>query len=711
MTTNLVPRKRQATWRKFDETRRSTCGNCPAGCGVKGFVDSGTLVDLFGDEEHPANKGSFCPKGLLSWVLLGHPDRICRPRIRDSLDQDFRTCSWPEALGKIASQCVKRDGDIVLHSDENVSFGYQYGASLFARLGADVLSARIIGPGGFDTKPFGPAGRIASMFGLSADRLLMNSQRDWAFSRCILLVGADLGTTDPMTLGPLVDVRDRGGSLVVIDSKTTISAVKASYHIRVNPGTEAAFLAAVVRQLMATNAIEESYVNETVAGLDALRRKVDEFTLERTAQICGVPSSDIELISGVVGEAHPMQVMCGDWLARSRIDDELLGLSAAIVLLRGSVGIPGGGLNILGASPFEFGTDYHHLENLVFERDISALVLHGNPVARLAGGTRVRERLSQLPLVIQMGGFLDDTSSFAHVQLPLTTWVEEAGLNHRNNGRTVQWREPLTSPRDQCRPALDIWFDLIAECGLALPQFGALRGVSLAAAAAEDALKTNDLTTAINVSDLTPTINPPGGILWPSVEGKGIRFEDDRFGRGDVRGQNILFRRHRSFAGSNHRFPTGGPVIDVSGALSRSPDTYESPAALGKDDRLKMIVTVGVDFIPGWSGARPTPALKASLPVVRVHPETGLRHDLITGSPVTVSNEYGSFEGRVELSLTVGRDVLWCIETPGHGERHMTAFGLFDVPADGMPRPPFTLVAIGTDEPRRHDAFAMMLGR
>lgn len=284
-------------------------------------------------------------------------------------------------------------------------------------------------------------------------------------------------------------------------------------------------------------------------------------------------------------------------------------------------------------------------------------------------------------------------------------------MTYGNNGRAVQWRQPLADPRDASLPALDIWFDIMDRCKLEMPSFASRRKDELARAVADEILAGNDLTSGIRVSDLMPMENPPGGILWPSIDAKDNHFEDDRFGRGDVRGKNILFRRHRGYGKSAHRFPVGQALIDVSDACHRSLESYAASELTSCDGELKLIVTVGVDFIPGWSGGRPTPGLAASWPVVRIHPETGLHHEVITGSIVTVFNENGRFVGRAELSLTVDRDVVWCIETPGHDARRTVAFELFEVPPNGEPRRPFAFVKLCAQSPRREDADAMMLGR
>ncbi len=169
----------------------------------------------------------------------------------------------------------------------------------------------------------------------------------------------------------------------------------------------------------------------------------------------------------------------------------------------------------------------------------------------------------------------------------------------------------LVSPRGQCRPALDIWFDLIAECGLALPPYGALRGVGLAVAAAEEILKTNELTKAISVARPDSTAKSAGR---HSAAECGCKRRSLCKTIALVAAMYAVAiscsARHRPFAGSSHRFPTEKPVIDVARSFSRPAEAYESSATSSENDRLKMIVTVGVDFIPGWSGARPTPGLE-----------------------------------------------------------------------------------------------------
>jgi anaerobic selenocysteine-containing dehydrogenase len=698
-----TPRKRQATRRPFDKVRRSTCANCPVGCGVKAFMNGNQLVDLFGDEDHPANKGSLCPKGLLSWIHLSHPDRIIRPRIRQTNNRSFRDVGWEEALAFIGVRvaALKEQFDpnrFVIHADDGSPFNYSYGAGRFAAcLGTEN------GPDRFYCAALGNKGRIAGMFGVNAGRLLMNSQHDWAYSRCILIIGSDPAATDPVTLGPLVDVRDRGGSVVVVDSKTTMSAIKASYFVRVRPGTETILLAAIANLLIAEKHVDNGFINDATTGFDDFEKVVAAFTPRSTAAACDISEEDIYTLAKVVGGAHPVQVMCGDWLTRSRLSDELLGLCAAIVCLRGSVGIPGGGLNILDVSPFASShAKPTNLEKLLVRNNGPAAVFcYGNPVARLCGGMDVRRRLANVPLVVQIGGCSDETSKYATVQLPPATWLEEDSLSASSNGRVVQWRNAIVQPKGETRPILDIWADLAKACGLidAFPDQTS-RGNSLARAVADSMLKANVLTSGISVADLDPEVKPPGGVLWPCVSQADLKFEEDRFNRGDVRGPNILFRRHRKFANSDQRFPTADGKVSLAMAAP-SPVSTE-PSLKGRGDGLvnvSMVASVGVDYVDGWSGCCPTPSRAPVGIIVRIHPSTADQIGVRSGGTVIVKNKAGEFRGIAELSLAVASYLIWCIETPGSSGQEIGPFGLFEIPAEGEPQAAYVAVSVKAFKP------------
>lgn len=670
-------RKIQETRRTFDRVRRSTCANCPCGCGVKVFLRGDALVDIFGDEEHPANKGSFCPKGLLAYRHLGHPDRLTWPLIRDSIAQPLRRVSWEEAIAFVA----RRLGDVAqqlgheacsVHAAPASSFGHLLGGTMFAgEFGTPA------GPWRFLPHQRAAGGSLARMFGVSASRLLTNTPRDWCNSRCIVVYGCDPATTDPMAIGPIVDARDRGASVVVIDTRTTMTAIKSSYALRVLPGTLSIALRGILRLLLDRKLIDRQFIEEATNGVQALSEELGTFSPENAARRCGVNESELRKIAEVIGTAYPVQVVAGGWLGMEELGDDDLRLCGALACLRGSIGIPGGGLNLLNATPFDpsewldgnaralAGGAACSLSEALVARNArrGAWFFENDPIARLPGGTAPLDSLSAAPLVVALGAYPSATTSLAHAVFPMASWLESDGLLANGNGRSLQWHSRILSPPGECRTALDFWTDLAGASGFAdrLPWHGAVRE-ERNRAAAQWALQRNSLTKALGVEVLDPERNPPGGVLWPCVEQTEIAFEDTRFVRGDVRGRNILFQRNSPFALSDRRFPTLDGRISLSAA---SEGQFAETGADQDSGKLILVASPAVDHVESYSGHISDRASANELVTLHLHPRTAAAAGLADGDFALVENGRGTLRGRIRLSEMVDAQVVWCVSTPG----------------------------------------------
>jgi hypothetical protein len=222
------------------------------------------------------------------------------------------------------------------------------------------------------------------------------------------------------------------------------------------------------------------------------------------------------------------------------------------------------------------------------------------------------------------------------------------------------------------------------------------RGESLARGAADFVLRGNSLTKGMSVDVLDPEKTRPGGILWPCLGPGDLVFEDDRFIRGDVRGRNILFRRGSQFVDSQRRFPTPDGKINLAKAAPSPIAWGATSAKRGGDDpgRLRMVATVAVDYINGWSGCATTPFSQPVGIIARIHPGTAAAMGINNGDAVVIKNERGEFVGTAEISGYVARGVVWCVETPGRSTHRIGPFGLFEVAADGAPQAAFTEVLL-----------------
>lgn len=76
---------------------RTTCRECPAGCGMEARVREGRVHKVEGNPEHPVSGGGLCARGQAAVQGLYSPDRLRTPLIRDTAGK-LQPASWEQAL-------------------------------------------------------------------------------------------------------------------------------------------------------------------------------------------------------------------------------------------------------------------------------------------------------------------------------------------------------------------------------------------------------------------------------------------------------------------------------------------------------------------------------------------------------------------------------------------------------------------------------------
>ncbi|MGH3710829.1 MAG: hypothetical protein ACRDRQ_22605 [Pseudonocardiaceae bacterium] len=75
----------------------TNCPYCSLQCGISlAGRDDGT-IELTGRDD-PVNRGGLCIKGANAAELLGHPERLRTPLVRDVRGGPLRPAGWDEAL-------------------------------------------------------------------------------------------------------------------------------------------------------------------------------------------------------------------------------------------------------------------------------------------------------------------------------------------------------------------------------------------------------------------------------------------------------------------------------------------------------------------------------------------------------------------------------------------------------------------------------------
>ena len=107
---------RQFKLARMTETR-NTCPYCSVACGILmyGLGDgaknaAASIVHIEGDQDHPVNRGTLCPKGAGLLDFVNSPNRLRQPEYRAPGSDKWEAVSWDDAIDRVA-RLMKDDRD------------------------------------------------------------------------------------------------------------------------------------------------------------------------------------------------------------------------------------------------------------------------------------------------------------------------------------------------------------------------------------------------------------------------------------------------------------------------------------------------------------------------------------------------------------------------------------------------------------------------
>jgi assimilatory nitrate reductase catalytic subunit len=470
------------------------CAFCGVQCGMYLRVSDGQVTGVE-PRYFPHNEGHLCPKGVVAYQQVGHPDRLRYPLLRrGGKASPLERCSWDEALDYIvrrwqAIQAEHGKDALAVYSGSSMTNEKCYLMGKFARVG---LGTRHVDYNGrLCMSSAGVA--YARAFGIDRAPLPMT---DIVHSDCLLVVGSNVAECFPIMMNWLWKARDRGARLIVFDPRETATARTADLWLPVRPGTDIAVLNAMLRQLVHDGAVDEAYVRERCVGWDDVRQTVESYSPERAEAIAGVPAERIVAAARLWGRAQHGLVMHARGIEHSThgVDNCLACINLA--LARGFVGKLGAGaMMITGQGNGQGGREvgqkanqlpgYRHIDvpeerqyvadvwgipepelpqegaaatemvHLMAEGAIkSCLVICSNLMVSLPEVDVVQRALQQLDPLVVIDFFLSETAELADVVLPGSVWCEDEGTTTNLEGRVIKINKAAEAPGEARR---DVW--------------------------------------------------------------------------------------------------------------------------------------------------------------------------------------------------------------------------------------------------------------
>ena len=470
---------------------KTTCAYCGVGCSFTAELRGDEVVRMVPDKQGGANEGHSCVKGRFAWGYAQHQDRITTPLIRDSIDDEWRPVEWDEAISFAADRlnAIKSEhgvdaiGGITSSrcTNEEVYVVQKMVRAAFGTNNIDTCARVCHSPTGYGLK---------QTFGTSAGTQDFASVEQ---SDAIMVIGANPTDAHPVFGSRMKRRLREGADLIVIDPRSIDLVrsphIQAEHHLQLMPGTNVAVLNAISHVVATEGLMDDDFVYERCnktsfkAWLDFI--SLHENSPEALAEITGVDAEVVRAAARAFATAGNGAIYYGLGVTEHSQGSTMVMAMANLAMATGNIGRLGVGVNPLrgqnnvqgscdmGSFPHEF-VGYRHVSDDTVREQFSSvwgvtlredpgmripnmldsavsgefkgIYIQGEDIAQSDPNTNhVAEALRAMECVIVQDLFLNETSHFAHVFLPGTSFLEKDGTFTNAERRINRVRPVMTS--------------------------------------------------------------------------------------------------------------------------------------------------------------------------------------------------------------------------------------------------------------------------
>jgi len=448
----------RSTGRTNDESaHRYTCPLCECMCGLDLLVsESEQRVTLIrGAKDDVWSKGYICPKGSALGQLHHDPDRLRAPVVR--VGDQWREVSWDEAF----QRCEELAHGLA--PDEFTAFignpvGHNFSLSRY--------TGQLVVPSGM---PHVYSSGTVDQWPKNVTTLLMYGNQ-W------LIPSPDVQRTDywlcmggnpeasggsllasPDLLSEIDTIRARGGKVVVVDPRRTKTADRADEWIAIQPGSDAAWLLAILHVLFDEDLVDLGSVADIVDGFEVVRAACQDFTPESVAGWTRVPAETTRRVAHDIAAAPRAAIYGRIGLCNQEFGTLASWLTDVLAICSGNFDTPGG---LMFGNPINFPLNWlattkanglptfgrwrsrvRGAPEVLGQVPASCLaeeiatpgagqlkglvMIAANPVISVPDSAKLKAALPELQCFIAMDNYINETTQYAHVILPGPSPLEQ----------------------------------------------------------------------------------------------------------------------------------------------------------------------------------------------------------------------------------------------------------------------------------------------
>jgi anaerobic selenocysteine-containing dehydrogenase len=480
-------------------TVHTYCRICQAHCGLLIDVDGERIVRVNGDPEHPVSRGYTCSKGRALGDMHHDPDRLEQPQLNgqpapwDAVMTDLgaRLRALVDEHGPDAIACYRSTGWVL----------DAIGRSAADRWIRALGTAQIYSPATIDT----PNRMLVPDLVVGAP--FIQPVVDWEQTQLLIVFGQNFvvshghATAVPDPVRRIRGIKDRGGSVIVVDPRRTETARLADLHLEIAPGTDVALAAHLVR-LRLQSRCDNEYLDRA-ADRDSIPRLSDAvapYDRDLTARFCELDPLDLDRAATLLDSVDRVSCVSGTGVSMGPAANATEWLGWALAAVTGSLDRDGGMLvnpgvirpqsetgpttmdRVTGPPPSsrpEFEHAYGEYPSAILCDEIRAgtvralISFGGNVLASFPDSAKTRDALASLDVLAVTELRHTQTTSLATHVLATCDQLERHDVTFFMDQAFpvpfAQYTPPVVSPVGDRRPLWWVMTELAHRMGMEVP--------------------------------------------------------------------------------------------------------------------------------------------------------------------------------------------------------------------------------------------------
>ena len=471
----------------------TTCELCPNKCSVIAVVRDGLIRKLNPNPENPKSRGMLCARGNAGLLQVYDPNRLKQPLIRAGARGEGKWCaaSWDEAFDytaqKLAGIKEKYGPQGVLWSSTEA-----FAEVFFKNLGLAFGSPNIVRHPTLCLASVNLAYSIT--FGTVPSFDLLNANY-------VIMAGANRfeAFITPDTMHLIESTMNRKTRLVVLDPRFTVTAAKADQWYPLKPGSDLAFILAMLHVITGEGRQDKEFVTAYCHGYEELAEHVKPYTPEWAEAETGIPAKEIARIAREFSDAAPRAVFyAGRRSSWYRNDFQMRRAQAILNAIVGNWDRQGGMVPNAKIALGEYlflpwddpqaprvdemeknfplaaqgdGAYLQLRDNVLAGMPYPVkgwMVLKQDPMSALPEQAKTLRMIEQMEFIAAIDIQMSDTAWYADVVFPESTYLERQDPIEVLSGiwPVAVLRQPAVKPVYDTRPCLEIVQGLAKRLGL-----------------------------------------------------------------------------------------------------------------------------------------------------------------------------------------------------------------------------------------------------